>query len=395
METLSGDDTRSRRGAAENHLVHWVFPEPATTLLESSTVVLGRGEQCTPPLAGQRVSRRHAEIRRSGPLAILIDLGSTNGVFVNGERAERAVLKVGDVVRLGDCVGVVSEASGVTAQPQTFGEIAPGLYGGSCLRAAYGPLEKAGQLSVVLEGETGTGKEVFAKAAHRVSGRDPFVAVNCAALPESLAEAELFGYRQGAFTGASRSQPGYLRAASGGTLLLDEIVELPMAIQTKLLRAVEMGEVSPLGEHKPVRIDVRWIAAAQQPLGAAVEKGRFRADLLARLDGLTLRIPPLRERKEDILPLFLHFLGSENPRFQPSVSARFVEALCLHDWPLNVRELLQLAKRLVVFCADEPRLQRSHLPQSMLVKTEAAPSGARHSEEIVIDQGRRARRRQA
>jgi two-component system NtrC family response regulator len=178
-------------------------------------------------------------------------------------------------------------------------------------------------------------------------------------------------------------------------LLLDEIVELPLAIQAKLLRAVELGEVSPLGEHKTVTSLVRWIAAAQRPLAEAVEKGRFRSDLLARLDGLTVRILPLRERKEDIVPLFLHFLALENEAFKPTLSPRFVETLCLHDWPLNVRELLQLAKRLAIFSADEPRLRRSHLPERMWPENEAgdSPSTDDGSDEAVPNEGRRERSR--
>lgn len=396
-QTVPGNDTGSREAPAQENVVHWIHPKPATTLLKQSTVVFGRGDQCTTVLSGHRISRRHAEIRRSGPLNILIDLASTNGVFVNGKRVDRAVLKENDVVRLGDCVGVFATATTTANAAEAFGEIAPGLYGGMRLRAAYEPLAKVARsrLPIVLEGETGTGKEVFARAVHIASGRESFVAVNCAALPESLAEAELFGYRQGAFTGANRAQPGYVRAAENGTLLLDEIVELQLPIQAKLLRAVELGEVLSLGEHKPVTIDVRWIAAAQRPLAEAVEKGTFRSDLLARLDGLTVRILPLRERKEDILPLFSHFLARENASFQPTLSPRFVETLCLHDWPLNVRGLLQLAKRLAVLSGDEPRLRRSHLPEHMWPKDESEPTPSRveTGDDAVAGEGRRERSR--
>jgi DNA-binding NtrC family response regulator len=170
--------------------------------------------------------------------------------------------------------------------------------------------------------------------------------VNCAAYAESTISAELFGYRKGAFTGADRASAGHVRAAHGGTLLLDEVLDLPVELQAKLLRVLEQREVLPLGENEPVAVDVAFVAATQVPLARAVLAGKFRADLRARLEGFVLRIPALCERRADIVPLFLALLarhGLSSARLQPAL----VERLCLYDWPLNVRELENVARRLI------------------------------------------------
>jgi transcriptional regulator with PAS, ATPase and Fis domain len=189
--------------------------------------------------------------------------------------------------------------------------------------------------------------------------------VNCASLPEGLAEAELFGYRRGAFTGADRSSPGFFRSAERGTLLLDEVSDLPMTVQAKLLRVLEQREVQPLGETRPVPIDVRVVVAGQSPLDEAVREGRFRGDLFARLDGVTVRLPPLRGRREDVLPLFSHYLGRESGGRAPALEADLVERLVAHDWPFNVRELVLLVRRLLVLHGGESTLHADHLPERM------------------------------
>ena len=252
-------------------------------------------------LEGADVSRRHAQITRDGQRMLLTDLDSRNGTFVNGSPATSTPIRIGDVIRFGGCIGLITD------RPGSPTELVPGLWAGPLLRAELAPLEKAARsdLPVILEGETGTGKEMVARAIHSWSGRaGPFVAVNCAALPEALAEGELFGYRRGAFTGAERQSPGFFRSASGGTLLLDEVSDLPLAIQAKLLRVLEQREVQPLGEAQPAPVDVRIIVATQEPLGEAVARQKFRPDLLARLDGICVRLPPLRERTGDMPALF-------------------------------------------------------------------------------------------
>jgi transcriptional regulator with PAS, ATPase and Fis domain len=331
--------------------------------------VLGRGDDCDTVLLGHETSRNHAEVKKTGPVFVLKDLGSRNGIHVNGERVSEAPLDIGDVIRLGEWVGVVVSVPAYEGSPALPGELGPGLLGGPTLAAAVDPARRAApsDLPIIVQGETGTGKERVAQAIHEWSGRKgPFVAVNCAALTESLAESEFFGYKRGAFTGADRASPGHFRAAHGGTLLLDEIVDLPLALQAKVLRVLEEREVLPIGESTPVPVDVRVIAAAQAPLDQAVRDGRFRADLLARLEGLVVVLPPLRERVEDVPYLFMRFLTEGSGARPPAVEAKLVEQLCLYDWPFNVRELALTVRRLLVLEAHQPVLGRAHLPPRIL-----------------------------
>ncbi len=298
-----------------------------------------------------------------GPLPMIRDLESRNGVFVNGTRVEQSKLKFQDIVRLGEWIGVVVPFD--SQIEVAFKSIAPGWHGGGHLSAAIEPARRiaATDLPVTIQGETGTGKEGLTRAIHDWSGRSGnFVGVNCATIQPELAEATLFGHRKGAFTGADRAAVGYFRAANGGTLLLDEIVELPMAVQAKLLRALEEKEVVPVGEADPIKIDVRVLAATQEPLRQAVIERRFRPDLMARLEGLTVVLPPLRDRREDIAPLLLMFLREISGGNPPNVDYKFVEQLLLYDWPLNVRELSHLARQLLALHSTEPKLRRSMLP---------------------------------
>jgi transcriptional regulator with AAA-type ATPase domain len=347
----------------------WLFPRPEAPAVSLHRVghdelLVGRGAECGVRLDGNEVSRRHAVLQRAGHDSEIVirDLGSRNGIRVNGHPVRSAVLGAGDVLRLGGWVAVV------TATPGAFKEIASGLLGGALLQNAVAPLARAAasDLPVVIEGETGTGKEVVARSLHRWSGRaGPLVAVNCGALPEGLAEAELFGYPRGAFTGADRASPGFFRGAEGGTLLLDEISDLSLAVQAKLLRVLEEREIQPLGEVRPVPIDVRIVVAGQQALADAVRDGRFRPDLLARLDGVTVRLPPLRQRREDVPLLFLHLLAGLGHGRAPAIESDLVERLCLHDWPFNVRELVLLVRRLLTLHGSEATLGAHHLPDRM------------------------------
>jgi DNA-binding NtrC family response regulator len=338
---------------------------------EPIDLLIGRDPECAVQLEGNDVSRRHAVLHFRGPESALEleDLGSRNGVRVNGCRVLSSALACDDVVRLGGWIAVV------TAAPGPFSEIAPGLWGGAGLARALAPLGRAApsDLPIILEGETGTGKEVVARAIHTWSGRTgPLVAVNCAALPEALAESELFGYRRGAFTGAERASPGFFRSAERGTLLLDEVSDLPLALQAKLLRVLEERAVQPLGEARPVPIDVRIVVAGQQSLAGAAAEGRFRPDLLARIDGVTARLPPLRRRREDVPSLFSHFLGTLSQGRSPAVDSDLVERLCLHDWPFNVRELVFLVRRLLTLHGDSATLHADHLPERIGTRGPAA-----------------------
>ena len=221
--------------------------------------------------------------------------------------------------------------------------------------------------TVLIEGETGTGKEVVAKAVHRLSARagKPFVVLNCAAIPESLLEAELFGHTRGAFTGAVQSRTGRIEAAHGGTLFLDEIGEMPLALQAKMLRFLECGELQRVGDNETMRVDVRVIAATHQPLEQRAGERTFRLDLYHRLAVFPLEVPALRERMED-LPLlvafFLEAMGREMPR--KSLSEGAMTKLGEHAWPGNVRELMHVLERGAILAgeraeigADEIRLR--------------------------------------
>jgi DNA-binding NtrC family response regulator len=213
-------------------------------------------------------------------------------------------------------------------------------------------LAAASDSPVLILGETGTGKEMVARALHRHSRRAsrPFVAINCAAIPKELLESELFGHVRGAFTGAATDRPGCFRAADTGVLLLDEIGDMALAVQAKILRALQEGEVTPLGSTRPVAVDVRLIAATHHDLPAAVTDGRFREDLWYRLNVLPIRIPPLRERLADIIPLAEHFLRlaarTQGPK---GLSADAAQRLLRHSWPGNVRELKNLMDRCEVW----------------------------------------------
>ena len=363
--------------------IRWIFPrlEGRLTLLTQGTSVVGRSPECDIVLESDQVSRRHAEIRREGLVFLIRDLGSRNGIHIDGARAFEGLLPMGGLVRIGEWLGLVVQTEAEqTDQPQSFQEVIPGYWAGPTSWAKLQPLRAAAltKVPIVVEGETGTGKEGVAKAIHLWSQRrGKLVAVNCAAIPENLAEGELFGYRKGAFTGADRAHEGYLRAADGGTLFLDEVADLPPSLQPKLLRAIEQGETTPIGHSDPIAIDLRLVAAIQRPLADAVRENRFRPDLYARLDGVTVRLPPLRERIDEIPFLFSRLLKNylEN-RPVPGIETPLVEALCRYEWPYNVRELDRVVQQLVALFGTERTLTRAHLPEKILAGLKSSDPSA-------------------
>jgi DNA-binding NtrC family response regulator len=327
--------------------VLWLHPEERFTPFSTDTLLFGRGAEAGAELPSEHVSRSHALLRRVGPIRVLSDAGSRNGTHVNGRAIRETPLNVNDVVRMGDWVGLVlalDEAS-VHAGPY-FRELQGGVIVGPRSAPLWRQLEKvaSGVSPILIEGPTGTGKEVIARAIHDRSGRaGPLVGVNCAALPESLIEAQLFGHTKGAYTGATQSTDGLIGSANHGTLLLDEIVDLPLPQQAKLLRVIEEAAVLRVGESVPRPINVRFLAACQTSLWALVQRGQFRADLLGRLSGAVLRLAPLCERREEIPRLFAAAFASAGG--DPSrLKSSAIEALCLAPWPLNIRQLAHVAR---------------------------------------------------
>ena len=326
-------------------------------------LVLGRDVDGEGQIDDPMLSRRHFKVRADGTDVYIEDLDSKNGTSVMGQRIESAVITEGSIIRAGSTLFVVDrevDPDLLPASDYAEGELVVEVVGDSFasrqLRQAVATVAHI-QDPVLILGETGTGKEVTARAIHRLSGRKgPFVAVNCAAIPVDLAEAEFFGYRKGAFTGADMDRAGYFAQSSGGTLFLDEVGELPATLQAKLLRTLEDGFIQPLGGGPPVEIDLRVVAATN----ADLEENGFRSDLLARLGDWVLHLFPLTQRRADIMPLWDHFLGQREKRARRSVA--FTEALLLHDWPLNARALRKVARRLAALAGENTEWSLAHLP---------------------------------
>ena len=293
-------------------------------------------------------SSRHAHLDRRDGAWRLRDEGSRNGTLVNGKRipaGEQVHLREGDLLEIGHTFFLFRAA----ARGIAGGNLEP-IAGGSdpsTLQPEWEfELSKAARLActaheVLIQGESGVGKEVLAQLLHQKSARPgPLVTVNCAALPESLFEDELFGHVRGAFSGAHAERQGLIRAANGGTLFLDEVAEMPLVLQAKLLRVLEDHQVRPLGAEKEIPVDVRVIAASHRDLDGLVAQGAFRHDLLARLGLLSLRVPALRERREDLGLLIRAVLrGGRLPLERVRFDRDALRLVLRYPWPLNVREL--------------------------------------------------------
>jgi len=272
---------------------------------------------------------------------------------------------------------LLRERARAAPQPSAPGAEGPGLVSQAMQRVLkLARVAAPHRVAVLLQGETGTGKEVLASIVHRLSGRRdaPFVVQDCGALSETLLESELFGHVKGAFTGAVSDHPGLFVLADSGTIFLDEIENTTANFQAKLLRAIETGDVRPVGGPQVRHVDVRIIAASNRDLGDEVRQGRFRSDLFFRLNSFTLQLPPLRERPEDLDELADHFLGLFNRAldrsaagFSPAARA----ALHRYDWPGNVRELRNVVERAVLLCPDGRSIELSELPDALVAKVAA------------------------
>jgi DNA-binding NtrC family response regulator len=324
----------------------------------------GRVARCTGPeltvgsapgndlvLNDPQVSRRHLVVRWSDGGYWVRDLGSTNGTFIGGHVIQAALLRHGSELTLGTTTLVFELLDEPVSEPRPAATHWGPLLGESPAMQrlfALMPRIAGSEASVLIEGETGTGKSVLARAIHDASPRaaGPFVVVDCGSIPPTLIESVLFGHDRGAFTGAHAARAGALESARGGTVFLDEIGELPLELQPKLLRALEARQVQRIGEVEPVAIDVRFIAATNRDLREMVNRGAYRSDLFYRLKVVTLTVPPLRERRGDVPGLVAHFYrelagGAEPP-------AELLCALARMDWPGNVRELRNAVERAVV-----------------------------------------------
>lgn len=310
-------------------------------------------------LHDEAVSAHHFELRATERGVLLEDLASTNGTFVDGNLVGRIYLRQSSRIAVGRTELRFALLRGEVELPLSRSTNFGLLLGHTpAMRAAFAVLEGAARstATVLVTGESGTGKELAARGIHERSKRSsgPYVVFDCGAAAPSLLEGQLFGHARGAFTGAVESRAGIFEAAQGGTLVLDEIGELPVELQPKLLRALETRSVQRIGETSPREVDVRFVACTNRNLEEEVRAGRFRQDLLYRLSVITVRLPPLRERKEEVprlVRLFLSRLGGAEQQDLPLDVMRLLEA---HDWPGNVRELRNFVERYLALPGADP-----------------------------------------
>ncbi len=338
----------------------WDGGSSSLSLPAEGELTIGRSQACDLRIAHPSVSREHARIL-AGDRLVLVELGSSNGTRVNGRTlaaGERIGVGPGQLIELGSTMLLVQEPGHQPLSMLAAGTESAPLSDMERLHRLV-DLVATSTISVILQGETGVGKEVFARRIHENSPRSsgPYLRINCAAFAESMVEAELFGYEKGAFTGAQQAKAGLLEAARGGTVLLDEVGELTPFMQVKLLRAIGNREVLRVGALQPRPVDVRFIAATNRDFQQLIERGSFRADLFYRLNGITIRVPPLRERRGEILPLASEFIREEAQRLAvaaPPLSAAAQQALLQYGFPGNVRELKSILERATLLSQGGP-----------------------------------------
>jgi DNA-binding NtrC family response regulator len=349
-------------------------------------VLLGRGSerradrggaQLRVRVADEWMSSRHAALRRQRAHWVVEDLGSKNGTLVNGERQQRAILVDGDLLELGRTFWLfradqpaAPDGDGAGA-PEGLATLEPALAADFAELIRIAP----STAPVLIEGPTGAGKELVARAVHALSRRPgELVAVNCAALPANLVESELFGYRKGAFSGATEDRAGLIAAAGGGTLFLDEIGDLPPPAQGALLRVLEERRVRPIGATAAAPVDLRVVAATHRDLADQVAAGGFREDLFSRLAGFAVELPPLRARRADLGLLIAALLGRLAGRRagQVAFTGEALRALLRHDWPRNVRELARCLERALALAGGAP-IALAHLPPELREPPAPAP----------------------
>jgi len=348
--------------------------------LRPGGTTLGRDDSCDVALPDEEVSRQHAVVRRAGEAWQIEDQGSANGTHVGGRRIKRADLAGGEIIRLGATLFRFLSPGPTHPWRRTSPDSA--MVAGPSMGAALDLLDRAADsdLSVLLAGETGTGKEVAARHLHNAGPRrkGPFVALNCGAVPAPLFESELFGHRKGAFTDAKQDSPGHFRRAHGGTLLLDEVGELPPEAQPKLLRVLQDRRVLPVGGSAAVPVDVRVVCATNRDLGSMVERGGFRVDLFARISELVVQLPPLRQRLEDIPSLVDHFVGKHGRGEEwEEVKVEILEALCCRPWPQNIRQLENAVRRALLMAGGSARLLPEHFAEQEETTASSDSAGSR------------------
>jgi transcriptional regulator with PAS, ATPase and Fis domain len=341
--------------------VIWENGSARRSLASGAPVVVGRGNECDIQVVHPSLSRRHVAIHGGTPPRVE-DLGSTNGVKIGSRRLKPGAseaLMPGEVATAGPVVIVVHDqvrADGAVpgSSPQSMKDV----------RHVLSLIAKSA-ISVLLLGETGVGKEVAAELLHASSPRAsrPMIRLNCAAFTESLLEAELFGYERGAFTGAVKAKPGLLESAEGGTVFLDEVAEIPVTTQVKLLRVLESREVRRIGGLQARTLDVRFVSATHRDLRELAASGAFRQDLFYRLNGMTVCIPPLRQRRDEIPGLVSEFIAGAcraGGRSPLAIDPKAQWLLQQHAWPGNIRELRNVVERAVALCTTTV-LTREHV----------------------------------